>query len=133
MANKWQIDNETKYPRKGETDKQRFERLKKRVVWKLALSEDDEKFYDLERYPNKKLLLESNKNANPNETLEEKKARLKELAKQKVKDLKSQPNEPVDRSYGSSGGGVAGEGIGKRGGKYNVRISKNGTSYRQYF
>ena len=133
MANKWQIDNETKYPRKGETDKQRFERLKKRVVWKLALSEDDEKFYDLERYPKKKQLLELKKNVNPNETSEEMKARLKELAKQKVKELNSLPNEPMDRSYGSSGGGVVGEGIGKRGGKYNVRISKNGTSYRQYF
>ena len=133
MSSKWQIDNETKYPRKGETDKQRFERLKKRVVWKLELTEEDEEFYELERYPNKKLLLVSNKNANPNETTEERKARLKELAKQKAKELNSLPNEPVDRSYGSSGGGTVGVGIGKRGGKYNVRISKNGTSDRQYF
>ena len=131
MANKWQIDNETKYPREGETDKQRFKRLKKRVVWRLLLTEEDKKFY--EWYPHKKLLLVSNKNAHPNETPEERKARLKELAKQKVKELNSLPNEIVDRSYGSSGGGTVGVGIGKRGGKYNVRISKNGTSYRQYF
>ena len=61
MANKWQIDNETKYPRKGETDKQRFERLRKRVVWDLELTNEDQKFYELEIHPIKKELLESKK------------------------------------------------------------------------
>ena len=130
MANKWQVDNETKYPRKGETDKQRFERLKKRVVWKLELTEDDEKFYDLEMYPNKKLLLESKKNANPNETPEERKARLKDLAKQKIKDLNSLPNEPAD---GSSTCGSPQILFGKRGGKYTEGMTKDGRPYRRYF
>ena len=133
MANKWQIDNETKYPRKGETDKQRFERLKKRVVWKLALSEDDEKFYDLERYPNKKLLLESNKNANPNETLEEKKARLKELAKQKVKHLRSLPGMSGESREDLSTSSTPTTHIGKRGGRYTKDTTKDGRPYRRYF
>jgi len=88
MASKWQVDNETKYPLKDETDKQRFERLRKRVAWELELTKEDQKFYELEIHPIKKELLESKKNANPNETPEEKKARLKELAKKKEKHFR---------------------------------------------
>ena len=61
MANKWQINDETKYPREGESYKQRLERIKKRVVWKLELTEEDKKFYELEINPVKKQLLESKK------------------------------------------------------------------------
>ena len=133
MANKWQIDNETKYPPKDETDKQRLERIEKRVAWKLQLTKEDQHFYKLEMYPIKKELLESKKNANHNETPEEKKVRLKELAKQKVKYLRSLPGMAGESGSDLSTSDTPITHIGKRGGRYTEDVTKDGRPYRRYF
>ena len=133
MSNKWQIDNETKYPPKDETDEQRLERIEKRVAWKLQLTKEDQHFYKLEMYPIKKELLESKKNANPNETPEEKKARLKELAKQKVKHLRSLPGMSGESREDLSTSNTPTTHIGKRGGRYTKDTTKDGRPYRRYF
>ena len=133
MSNKWQIDNETKYPSKDETDKQRLERIEKRLAWKLQLTKEDKKFYELEMFPTKKKLIESKKNANPNETPEEKKARLKELAKQKVKHLISQRGSSGESREDLSTSSTPTTHIGKRGGRYTKDTTKDGRPYRRYF
>ena len=52
MSNKWQIDNETKYPPKDETDKQRLARIKKRVAQKLELTKEDQYFLQIRNVSN---------------------------------------------------------------------------------
>lgn len=46
MPNKYQIDRDTKKPQGNETDKERLERLNKRIAWNLELDEDDLKFIE---------------------------------------------------------------------------------------
>ena len=200
MPNKYQVDRDTKKPDGNETDKQRLERLKRRVSWNLELNEDDIKFFEqrtMTSYKkpiiekkveyhqkneenfddfgvNEKILrtsehfqklgdsqekkrllkeaqikdgrltyltsdyfngyhsrvIDSKKKTNPNETAEERKARLKELAKMKVKYLKSIPNQS---SGGSSDSGSPENFYGKRGGRYTEDITKDGRPYRRYF
>ena len=94
---------------------------------------EDQKFYELEIHPIKKELLESQKNANPNETPEEKKARLKELAKQKVKHLRSLPGMAGEPGSDLSTSDTPTTHIGKRGGRYTEDVTKDGRPYRRYF
>ena len=200
MPNKYQVDRDTKKPDANETDKQRLERLNRRVSWNLELNEDDIKFFEdktrttykkpiiekkVEYHPTsenkfdkygvneailrtsehyqklgdgkrkKSLLMEaqikdgrlteltrnyfkeynsrvidSKKKANPNETAEERKARLRELAKMKVKYLNSLPNQS---GGGSSNSGSPETFYGKRGGRYTNDVTKDGRPYRRYF
>jgi len=130
MLNKYQVDRDTRKPEGNETDKQRLERLKRRVAWNLDLYEDDKKFFEERTMsPYKGKIIESNKEAKINETPDERKARLKELAKKKVKYLKSLPNQ----SGGSSTSDTPATFIGKRGGRYTKDTTKDGRPYRRYF
>ena len=81
MASKWQVDNETKYPLKDETDKQRFERLRKRVAWELELTKEDQKILWIRDSSNKKRVIRIKKNANPNKTPEKKKGKVERVSK----------------------------------------------------
>ena len=71
-------------------------------------------------------LLISELKTNKDKSKEEKKALLKKLAKKRVDQLKSEKQEPTDRSSSS-------QIYGKRGGRFRYRTSKNGKLYRQYY
>ena len=75
---------------------------------------------------NDQKLLISELKSNKDISKEERKALLKKLAKKRVDQLKSEKQEPADRSFSS-------EIYGKRGGRFRYRTSKNGKLYRQYY
>ena len=73
-------------------------------------------------------------NNQPEKVLSENQKKLKEQARRKIKDLITNPEkygkDDVKKHNPSSLNGYL---IGERGGIYNLRVSKNGNHYRQYF
>ena len=46
MVHKYHVDRETKRPDGNETERQRLERINRRVTWNLELDKDDLKFFE---------------------------------------------------------------------------------------
>jgi len=136
------IDDQTKSPKKNESKEETQIRLITRNKWSLPLTKEEEEIF--KEFKTEDLMVEMKYwtdsefrdeiDKKPDKVLSENQKKLRERARKKIQDLIANPEnygkDDVKKDNPSSLNGYL---IGERGGRYNLRLSKNGNLYRQYF